>query len=265
MGWILPGLGDSPTDPVEVFFSRLPSPKDHYEAWLEPDDSDKDSRKPRQETIAAQLFILDAADHKSTDPDYDQLLPHIQAAASSYESACRLYEQLGAVALEKNIAVDDESNKARHLHYALWMAQGRKDETAPFSIGTAEIGNGKTDKTATKCGCGHFYATLPIDDSHRTCAQCKKKGEATYCSACMMPGPGTDTLATAYCSRACQTQHWPEHKARCKELQQLYRACAMYQEIFEHFMAETYTLQPAEMTEKKDVAMMKDESGECED
>lgn len=265
MGWIPTVSGNNPQDPIETFFSRLPSPKHHYKAWLEPNYPEKKDPKFDDERTAARLFILDIETHESNDPDYNRLLPHIQTAASTHNPTCQLYEQLGALVLEKGVDVDDHSYKGQHLRYALWMGQGRKDETSPFPVQNVPLTETENYMTPTGPDLKYHLATLSPSYSQQSCTQCKKQGEILSCSACRMPGPGTDTLATVYCSRTCQARHWPEHKARCKDLQQFYRASAMYQQIFDHFLAETYTLQPTEMTEQNGVAMMKDESGECKD
>ncbi|KAK4139262.1 uncharacterized protein C8A04DRAFT_33260 [Dichotomopilus funicola] len=257
-------FGNQPEDPVETFFRRLPSPIDHYREWLNPHASEKNKPTWHDGIIAAQLFMLSAETHESSDPDYSRLLPHIRTAASADAPTDQLYEQLGALALEKDIAGDDHSYKAQHLRYALWMAQGRKDETSPFPIPNVQLPELDNYMIPAGPDLPYSLATLAPSFSPKTCAQCEKQGEILKCSACRMPGPGTDTLATAYCSRTCQANHWPEHKARCKDLQQFYRAAAMYQQIFDHFLAETYTLQPIEMTERNGVAMMKEESGESE-
>ena len=53
------------------------------------------------------------------------------------------------------------------------------------------------------------YRFVDMVEAEAVCGHCGVGGKLNKCSACM---------TVRYCSRACQTYHWKEHKVMCKEM-----------------------------------------------
>jgi hypothetical protein len=242
-------VDDGSADLVERFFGRLLSPKDHFSASLVCETNIWSTYRNRV-IWACDLLISESASQGSGDPNLEKILKYVKTAVSDHQTdVSYLFSQLAALAIEKPVADDDESITAQWLRYYRWMAQGRKDETSPFS---------KIPRSGRKPATDVSKAFLTLDASSKRCAECGKQEGITNCSGCLVQHGGRSTFATAYCGKECQVKHWKKHKAFCRQLQQIHRASSVYQEIFEHFILSNYHRTFTEITEKHGMVMVTD-------
>jgi hypothetical protein len=216
--------GEKASDPIDKFFQRLPPPEKDYPPAL--------SREiPGRVQNACMMLSVESMFGQSTDPDADYILEHAKKALGESEGKGlkHIYQQLVMLALNKHIADDDDSLKARYLRFCRWIVQGRKDETAQFG----PVSDAPSVLSVSK-------ALLPISPAFSQCAECGKHGADKQCGGCLVRNDNHTTFATAYCSRECQKKHRKEHKALCRQMQQIQRAVSVFQGIFEHFLGLTF-------------------------
>jgi hypothetical protein len=139
-----------------------------------------------------------------------------------------VFMQIVLLALTKDVADDDDSHKARYLRFCRWIGQGRKDKTAHFGP-LSETGPVPSVSTAV----------LPESADFSKCAECGKDGATKQSSGCLIRTDNHTTFATSYCSKECQVKHWKKHRALCRDMERITRAMALFQDIFEHFLALT--------------------------
>ena len=214
-------------DAVENFFNRLPPPTKDCPTAL--------TVEPEAELVqqACELLLSEFFARPSVDPDAKYILEHAAKVARKLEKPAYILKHLAFLAISKgvNLADDDQSNKACQLCYWRWIAQGRRDETSPFSTGSEKNPPLNDSKVF-----------LPEPATFQQCAACGKEGATNKCSGCLVRTDDHLTFATAYCGKECQTKHWNAHKASCKQMQQTYRAMLVFQDIFEHFRSVAFYL-----------------------
>ncbi|KAE8142310.1 hypothetical protein BDV38DRAFT_278475 [Aspergillus pseudotamarii] len=85
--------------------------------------------------------------------------------------------------------------------------------------------------------------------SARSCAHCHSPA-TKRCSGCLGAPEYDEAILepTLYCSPTCQTQHWIEHKIKCKQLQarkSLSRAATLFQAVLYRIRLHAHTIQSA--------------------
>ena len=133
--------------------------------------------------------------------------------------------ELAKLALKKKLSRNDKSYMAQYLRVMRWCVEGKRDERKPFGEGWEDSMDEKPSKDY-----------LPAADGHSKCVKCGKNAELK-CTGCIVKTGDKVTLATFYCSRECQKQHWPQHKIECKEQKEIVRAMSIFQPIFEHIIS----------------------------
>jgi hypothetical protein len=209
-------------DPVENFFKRLPLPPKQGPP-LALDQSFVLVKR------ACDLLEAESKSRRSTDPDAKYLLEHIEKSRAEPIPFGYVFQQLCLLALAKDVADDDQSDKARYLQFCRWVANGRKDESVVSSTGS----DNKSLSADSK-------AFLPEIAAFNKCAECGKEGAVHKCTGCLVRTEDHTTFATAYCGKECQERHWRAHKSFCQQLQQLHRAMMMFQNILEHYFTLTF-------------------------
>lgn len=185
---------------------------------------------------------------QSTDPDAGYLLEHAMKAHTERVPLKYIYQRLVMLALDKGIADDDDSLKARQLRFYRWIVHGRKDETAHFGPGS----NGSPDLDISK-------ALLPESPAFNKCAECGNEGASKQCSGCSIRNGSRTTFAISYCGKECQQNHWKKHKSLCRQMQQLHRAMSLFQDIFDHFLTLVFLLveQPKQIAEENGIVVVR--------
>ncbi|TRX91305.1 hypothetical protein FHL15_007727 [Xylaria flabelliformis] len=203
-------------DPVEKLFQDLPSPAadkaalDQHGIW--------DEAHFKQ---AFESFFPS----KSRDPDR-QFLEKCAQAFSKTGNHEALRSELGRLALDTPQIPNDGSAKSRQLKYHAWISQGRKDEEYPFK--NKENSEGEQLDLPKN---DHAFLPAKLTDP-KTCANCGKPDVEAACSGCLVTLDSHIVMKTAYCDKACQTQHWKEHKSQCLGRKKICRAVSLIYDLF---------------------------------
>ncbi|TGJ79787.1 hypothetical protein E0Z10_g8975 [Xylaria hypoxylon] len=145
------------------------------------------------------------------------------------QDSTTLRSELGRFALDKPQIPDNGSAKSQQLKYHAWISHGRKDEEHPF--------NNKEYPERQQVDLpegGHAFLPAKLTDS-KICANCAKPDTEAACSGCLVEVDSHVVMKTAYCNKACQTQHWKEHKSQCLGRRKVCRAVSLLYDLFVMF------------------------------
>ncbi|KAB5511348.1 hypothetical protein GE09DRAFT_1295637 [Coniochaeta sp. 2T2.1] len=136
-------LASMSLDPLETFFRAMPSPEEHHTA---------DDASVFLAVHNVEAAFLKRVEYGTTDPVCIALRNSIQRAREGGNLSI-LYKHLATLAFKKDIDPTDTNPMAVQLRYYKWIANGRKDETWPFSsvAPTAPI-PAHSDYVCTVCG-----------------------------------------------------------------------------------------------------------------
>ncbi|KAI1752258.1 hypothetical protein F4782DRAFT_546948 [Xylaria castorea] len=225
-------------DPIEKLFRDLPSPEadrvalDQYGTW----DQAHFSR------VFASFYPF-----QSCDPDHKFVATCAKSFLETQNSAT-LRSELGRFALDKLQIPDDGSAKSQQLKYHVWMSQGRKDEEYPFKNKECSEGQ-RVDLPEGS----HAFLPAKLTDP-KICANCAKPDIEAACSGCLVELDSHVVMKTAYCNKACQTQHWKEHKSQCLERKKICRAVSLMYDLFVTFQKKAWIdKQVVGITEKQGI------------
>lgn len=201
-------------DPIEKLFRALPKPAvdraalEQYGTWNQAHFGQVfQSFFPSRSNDLDRGFVTKLAKSFSETPDYPMLR-----------------SEIGQFALDKPHIPDDGSAKSEQLRYHAWISQGRKDEEYPFEK------HSERQEVGLPTG-GHAFLPAKLTDS-RICANCGKPGTNNSCSGCLVELDGHVVMKTEYCNKACQTQHWKEHKSQCLSRRKISRAVSLIYDFF---------------------------------
>ncbi|KAI0857176.1 hypothetical protein F4860DRAFT_528284 [Xylaria cubensis] len=225
-------------DPVEKLFKDLPSPAadkaalDQHGIWDEAHFKQAfESFFPSQSRDPDRQFIAKCA--------------HAFSKTGNHEA---LRSELGRLALDTPQIPNDGSAKSQQLKYHAWISQGRKDEDYPFknkeNSGGQQLNLPKND---------HAFLPAKLTDP-QTCANCGKPDVEAACSGCLVKLDSHIVMKTAYCDKACQTQHWKEHKSQCLGRKKICRAVSLIYDLFVMFQKTAWIdKQVVGITEKQGI------------
>lgn len=206
-------------DPVEKLFRELPSPAADRAAL------DQDGRPDELRIRRAFESFLP---HKSCDPDHKFLTMLVSMKPFETDSL-RLLSGLGYLALSKPRILDDGSAKSEQLKYHAWISQGRKDIDNPFEKEKQPEGQ-RVDLPKQS------HAYLPAElVNPEICANCAKPNAKSSCAGCLVKLDDHVVMKTAYCNKACQAQHWEQHKPQCLGRRKVVRAVSLLYDLFVMF------------------------------
>ncbi|KAK3343405.1 hypothetical protein B0T25DRAFT_614407 [Lasiosphaeria hispida] len=207
-------------DLVEFFFNILPKPK---AVSLGTDDMFVDLFR-----AAIGTFITESRrkEMSKTDMDYRYLLEHAKISMN-HDTGGRydhhyFVSRLIQLTLENPMGTENNSMKAQHFRFWRWVARGQRDEKSPFI--PAQKASSAEDRIC--------HAYLPSRPSSIPCANCGKLGATLRCGNCLILTDEHETYSMPYCTRECQAKHWKWHHTTCKVIKPLYRAMALFQDIF---------------------------------
>ncbi|OIW23223.1 hypothetical protein CONLIGDRAFT_686662 [Coniochaeta ligniaria NRRL 30616] len=205
--------GSQPNLAVKAFFQSMPSPEDHHnKPWGE--------IQQRLATAAAEFMFTPVPRDRMSDPVYRLIQKANEACFADPKGGAILYEQLAKHALSTVDVAHDDSPMAKQLRYLRWVVNGRKDETSPFPSSARSVS-----------------AASPT----HACAACGNPEATMRCSGCELPADNGKPFATVYCSQDCQRKNWKKHSAMCRQTQHLKRAVDMFDEVFRHCLAVTFS------------------------
>ncbi|KAI1280069.1 hypothetical protein F5Y07DRAFT_405659 [Xylaria sp. FL0933] len=164
--------------------------------------------------------------YNSSDPDRIFFATLAQMLLKQDFTPTVIRSEIGQFALDKHQIPNNGSAKSMQLKYHAWISQGRKDEEYPFN-----------DKEFSAVRDGDLLKNsqgfLPdkLADT-KICAHCAKPNAKYSCSDCLLVQDSHVVMKTAYCNKACQFEHWKEHKSYCHARRKVCRAVSLIYELF---------------------------------
>ncbi|KAI8951739.1 hypothetical protein F4801DRAFT_578274 [Xylaria longipes] len=211
-------------DPIEKLFRDLPSPAADRAALDQHGTWDQARFGPVLQAIFAS---------QSHDPDRESVAKWAKSSLQT-QNPVTLRSELGRLALDKPQIPDDGSAKSQQLKYHAWISQGRKDEEYPFNNKECPEGQ-RVDLSKGD------HAFLPAKLTYpKICANCAKPDADATCSGCLIKLDSHLVMKTAYCNKACQTQHWKEHKSQCLGRRKIGRAASLLYDLFIMFQKKAW-------------------------
>ncbi|KAI0817799.1 hypothetical protein GGR55DRAFT_685317 [Xylaria sp. FL0064] len=137
-----------------------------------------------------------------------------------------LRSEIGQFALDKYQIPNNGSAKSKQLKYHAWISQGRKDEEYPFNDDDFSAAR---DGDLLKNSAG--FLPNKLADS-KICANCAKPNAKFSCSDCLLVQDSHVVMKTPYCNKACQFEHWKEHKSYCHARRKVCRAVSLLFDLF---------------------------------
>ncbi|KAH8157110.1 hypothetical protein CIB48_g11141 [Xylaria polymorpha] len=120
------------------------------------------------------------------------------------------------------------------LKYHAWISHGRKDEEHPFK--NTECSEGQPVDLPKD---GHAFLPAKLTDP-KICANCAKPDTDAACSGCLVNMDSHVVMKTTCCNKACQTQHWKEHKSQCLGRRKVCRAVSLLYDLFAMFQKKAW-------------------------
>ncbi|KAI1735529.1 hypothetical protein F4680DRAFT_452800 [Xylaria scruposa] len=225
-------------DPIEKLFKDLPSPAADQAAL----DQHGNWDHAHFEQAFKSFFPS-----QSRDPDrqFIEKCAQVFSKIRNYEA---LRSELGRLALDTPQIPNDGSAKSQQLKYHAWISQGRKDEEYPFK--NKENSEGQQVDLPNN---NHAFLPAKLTDP-KTCANCGKPDVGAACSGCLVNLDSHVVMKTAYCDKACQTQHWKEHKSQCLGRKKICRAVSLIYDLFVMFLKTAWIdKQVVGITEKQGI------------
>ncbi|KAI0452459.1 hypothetical protein F5B21DRAFT_526874 [Xylaria acuta] len=210
-------------DPIEKLFRDLPSPA--------ADQAALDQDGTWDQVHFGQVF-KSFSPSQSRDPDREVFAKW--AKSPETQNPVTLRSELGRFALDKARIPDDGSAKSQQLMYHAWIFQGRKDEEYPFKD---KERSGEQRVELPKGG--HAFLPAKLTDP-KICANCAKPDAKAACGGCLVKLDSHVVMKTAYCNKACQTQHWNEHKSQCLGRRKVCRAVSLIYDLFVMFQKKAW-------------------------
>lgn len=210
-------------DPVDNFFENLPTYDDYVRVGYKEFWSKIQYVGSR---YAVQILNKPCSDRETQLFLFGSLMGHWEALRSEARGNGEVNEskplwilqQVAIMALKCPPSPDDMSNKAKALHFCLWITCCRKEDSLPNQ---PPVTGPETD-----------HSLLPEGLLGDSCAACGKQGATMRCSPCLIKNGDNcshETIRTLYCDWTCQAQPWPKHR-------QISRVVKLYEEVWEHFM-----------------------------
>ncbi|KAI1121890.1 hypothetical protein F5Y10DRAFT_255306 [Nemania abortiva] len=225
-------------DPIEKLFKDLPNPA--------ADRAALDQHGTWDQAHFGRVFTS-FSPSRSHDPDRESVAQWAESFSKTGDYAM-LRSEIGQFALDKPQIPNDNSAKSQQLKYHAWISQGRKDEAYPFK----NEERFEAQRVDLPEG-GHEFLPAELTDP-KICANCAKPDAEMACGGCLSGIDSHVIIKTAYCNKACQTQHWKEHKAQCHGRRKVSRAVSLLHGLFVMFQKKAWVdKQVAGIVEKQGI------------
>ncbi|KAK8054976.1 hypothetical protein PG993_000203 [Apiospora rasikravindrae] len=219
-------------DSVERLFRAFPDPKS--------DDRDTRSHGPTDAQMDKFNAPLKAfLKTTSVDPDFTYLKEQAEKAIGDPGEKQRFRHAIVHLSLSKAEIPDDGSAKSKQLRYHRWIGLGRKDSDRPFP----------PTATITKDDASLAYLPAALMNP-QACATCGEKSTDACVGCKLVYGTDHVVFKTVYCSKKCQKDDWPRHKASCLSRKLVQRAVIILRELFILYKSLNCTFPAERIVEK---------------